>query len=71
MGAPRRSAGYATGLQESEAAARGGKLPYASELNEMAERVLKTEAKKDEPMVWKTAFAHGYEDGFKKPHPTR
>ena len=47
------------------------KLPLAWEMNEMAERVLKTEEKADAPMVWKTAFAHGYEDGFRKTHPAR
>lgn len=68
---PEERAGYATGLQEGEAAAPGGKLPYALEMNEMAERVLKIEGKKNEPMVWKAAFAHGYEDGFKETHSTR
>ncbi len=68
---PEERAGYATGLREGAEAAPGGKLPYASELNEMSEGILKKEGKKNEPMVWKTAFAHGYEDGFKETHSTR
>jgi len=63
--------GYATGLLQGGAAAADAQLPRAWEMNEMAERVLKTEGKKNQPMVWKTAFEHGYEDGFRKTHPAR
>lgn len=30
---------------------------------------MKKEGRKNAPMVWKTAFEHGYKDGFKKTHP--
>jgi len=45
------------------------KLPELREMNELAEKYLKKEPKKKNPMAWKTAFENGYADGFKKSHP--
>ena len=48
-----------------EAAAAGGKLPAAAALNGIAQQYFKRQGS-GEPMAWKLAFEHGYEDGFKK-----
>ena len=48
-----------------EAAAAGGKLPTAADLNGIAQQYFKRQGS-GEPMAWKLAFEHGYEDGFKK-----
>ncbi len=65
-------AAYDSGLQAGKEAAPAAKMPAAWEMNEMAEKFMKREGKKKtEPMAWKTAFEHGYEDGFKKTHPER
>jgi hypothetical protein len=50
-----------------EAAAAGGKLPTAAALNGMAQQYFGKQGS-GEPMAWKLAFEHGYEDGFKKTH---
>ena len=47
-----------------EAAAADGKLPAAA-LNGIAQQYFKRQGS-GEPMAWKLAFEHGYEDGFKK-----
>ena len=51
-----------------EAAAAGGRLPTAADLNGIAQQCFKQQGS-GEPMAWKLAFGHGYEDGFKKAHP--
>ena len=51
-----------------EATAAGGKLPTAADLNGIAQQYFKQQGL-GEPMAWKLAFEHGYEDGFKKAHP--
>jgi hypothetical protein len=48
-----------------EAAAAAGKLPTAAALNGIAQQCFKRQGS-GEPMAWKLAFEHGYEDGFKK-----
>ena len=48
-----------------EAATAGGKLPTAAALNEIAQQSFNRQGL-GEPMAWKHAFEHGYEDGFKK-----
>ena len=50
-----------------EAVAAGGKLPTAAALNGMAQQYFEKQGS-GEPMAWKLAFEHGYEDGFKKTH---
>ena len=50
-----------------ESAAAGGKLPTAAALNGIAQEYFKQQGS-GEPMAWKLAFEHGYEDGFKKAH---
>ena len=47
-----------------EAAAADGKLPTAAALNGIAQQYFKRQGS-GEPMAWKLAFEHGYEDGFK------
>ncbi len=66
---PDERTAYATGEAAGEQAAPGAKMPYASDMNGMAEQYLKKEGKIENPMPWKTAFGHGYEEGFKKTHP--
>jgi hypothetical protein len=51
-----------------EAAAASGKLPTAAALNGIAQQYFKRQGS-GEPMAWKLAFEHGYEDGFKKAQP--
>ena len=48
-----------------EAAAAGGELPSAAALNVIAQQYFAKQGS-GEPMAWKSAFEHGYEDGFKK-----
>jgi hypothetical protein len=48
-----------------EAAAASGRLPTAADLNGIAQQYFKQQGS-GEPMDWKLAFEHGYEDGFKK-----
>ena len=55
---------------EKEAAAAGGKLPTAADLNMMAQEYFKRQGT-GEQMAWDLAFEHGYEDGFKKKLPKR
>jgi hypothetical protein len=60
---------YAVGEKAGEeAVAAGGKLPTAADLNGIAQQYFKQQGS-GEPMAWKLAFEHGYEDGFKKAHP--
>lgn len=49
-----------------EAAAAGGKLPSAADLNGIAQKHYVKEGVEAEPMAWKLAFEHGYEDAFRK-----
>lgn len=51
-----------------EAGTAGGELPSAAALNGIAQQYFKRQGL-GEPMAWKHAFEHGYEDGFKKTHP--
>ncbi len=53
-----------------EAAPAGGRLPTAADLNGIAQQYFKQQGS-GEPMAWKLAFEHGYEDGFKKAQPAR
>jgi hypothetical protein len=48
-----------------EAAAAGENLPTAAALNMIAQQYFARQGS-GEPMAWKLAFEHGYEDGFKK-----
>ena len=48
-----------------EEAAAGGKLPTAAALNGMAQQYFEKQGS-GEPMAWKLAFEHGYEDRFKR-----
>jgi hypothetical protein len=43
-------------------------LPTAADLNGIAQQYFKRQGS-GEPMAWKLAFEHGYEDGFKKAQP--
>jgi hypothetical protein len=57
---------YGAGEKAGEQAARaGGKLPTAADLNGIAQKYFQQQGA-GEPMDWKLAFEHGYEDGFKK-----
>jgi len=57
------------GASAGSEAPKGAGLPYASDMNEMAQKAYDKEGGKAEPMTWKSAYGHGYEDGFKKAHP--
>jgi hypothetical protein len=59
---------YLIGEKAGEDAAAGGKLPTAADLNGIAQQSFKRQGL-GEPMAWKLAFEHGYEDGFKKAQP--
>ncbi len=56
---------YVVGEKAGEEAAPGGKLPTAAALNTIAQQYFARQGS-GEPMAWKLAFEHGYEDGFKK-----
>ena len=59
---------YVIGEKAGEgAAAAGGKLPTAADLNMMAQDYFKKQGS-GEQMAWDLAFEHGYEDGLKKAH---
>ena len=59
---------YFVGEKESEVLmAAGGKLPTAAALDGIVQDYFKQQGS-GEPMAWKLAFEHGYEDGFKKAH---
>lgn len=60
---------YDLGATAGSEAPTGAKLPYASDMNEMAQKAFDLQGGKAEPMTWKSAYGHGYEDGFKKTHP--
>lgn len=59
---------YAVGEKVGKEAPSGMKLPTAAALNMMAQDYFARQGS-GEPMAWKSAFEHGYEDGFKKTHP--
>lgn len=64
-------AAYAIGEKAGkEMAAPSGKLPSAAELNGIAQQSFVRQGE-GEPMAWKLAFEHGYEDGFKQTAPVR
>ena len=48
-----------------EAATAGEELPSAADVNGIAQQYVTLQGL-GEPMAWKYAFEHGYEDGFKK-----
>jgi len=60
-----RSAYFVGEKAGEESAAIGGKLPTAVALNGIAQDFFRKQGS-GEPMAWKLAFEHGYEDGFKK-----
>ena len=60
---------YALGETAGSEAAPSAKMPYPSDLNEMAQKAFDQRKLKAEPMSWKTAYEHGYEEGFHKTHP--
>ena len=60
-----RSAYFVGEKAGEESGAAGRKLPTAAALNGIAQDYFKQQAS-GEPMAWKLAFEHGYEDGFKK-----
>lgn len=60
-------AAYAIGEKAGEEAAPNAKLPTDADLNMTAQRYFNQQGS-GEPMAWKSAFEHGYEDGFKKTH---
>jgi hypothetical protein len=62
---PEERSAYALGEKTGEEAAPGGTLPTAAFLDIMAQECFKRQGA-GEPMAWKLAFEHGYEDGFKK-----
>ena len=51
--------------KKTEEAAPGGKLRTAAALNTIAQQYFARQGS-GEPMAWKLAFEHGYENGFKK-----
>ena len=59
-----RSAYFLGEKAGEESGAAGGKLPTAAALNGIAQDYFKQQGS-GEPMAWKLAFEHGYEDGFK------
>jgi hypothetical protein len=61
-------AAYMIGEKAGETLPPGEKLPTAAALNTMAQQYFAKRGS-GEPMAWKLAFEHGYEDGFKKTHP--
>ena len=58
-----RSASVVGEKAGEEAAAAGGRLPTAADLNGIAQQYFARQGS-GEPMAWKLAFEHGYEDGF-------
>jgi hypothetical protein len=60
-----RSAYFAGEKAGEEAAAAGGELPSAADLNGIAQQYFKRQGS-GEPMAWKSAFELGYTDGSKK-----
>lgn len=60
-----RSAYFAGEKAGEEAAAAGGELPSAADLNGIAQQYFARQGS-GEPMAWKSAFELGYTDGFKK-----
>lgn len=65
--AAERSA-YEAGEIAGSEAPTAAKMPYASDMNEMAQKAYNEKGIKAEPMTWKSAYNHGHEDGFKKTH---
>ncbi len=66
--ADERSA-YSLGERAGGEAPATARLPYPSDMNGMAQKAYDELNLKAEPMAWKTAYGHGYEEGFKKTHP--
>ena len=65
---PAERVAYEAGAIAGGEAPREAKLPYPSEMNEIAQKAYQQREEKAEPMTWKSAYVHGYEDGFKKSH---
>lgn len=63
-------AAYRIGETAGQQAPRDGKLPTAAELNMMAQRYFEQQGSGNK-QDWDLAFEHGYEDGFKKTHPSQ
>ena len=61
---------YLVGEKAGEETVAGAKLPTAAALDMVAQLYFARQGS-GEPMAWKQAFEHGYEDGFKKTHPAR
>ena len=59
---------YSSGLETAKTAPAGATLPSAAALNTLAQEHFAREGR-GEPMAWKLAFEHGYEDGFANAHP--
>ncbi len=66
---PAERSAYELGATAGSEAPTAAKMPYASDMNEMAQKAYNQQGVKAEPMTWKSAYGHGYEDGFKKTHP--
>lgn len=66
---PAERAAYEAGAAAGSEAPQSARLPYASDMNEMAQKAYDKRGGKAEPMTWKSAYGHGYEEGFKKTHP--
>ena len=62
------SSAYLVGEKAGEEATPGAPLPSAAAVNMMAQQYF-AQQRSGEPMAWKLAFEHGFEDGFKKTHP--
>ena len=61
---------YAIGEKVGTGTGPGDKLPSDAALNTIAQQHFAKEGT-GEPMRWKSAFEHGYEEGFKKKHSDR
>jgi hypothetical protein len=60
---------YWLGKKVGEETAPDAKLPTAAALNTMAQDYFKRQGSGNQ-QDWDLGFEHGYEDGFKKTHPT-
>ncbi len=61
--------GYWLGEKAGKESAPDAKLPTAAALNMMAQDYFKRQGSGNQ-QDWDLGFEHGYEDGFKKTHPT-
>jgi len=65
---PEERAAFDEGVKFGVQAAPGSELPSMAGMNEMAEKILSMETRKDDPMAWKTAFENGYQAGYARNH---